>query len=172
MDTPRFTAMDIEKQDFTRKMRGFDPDEVQLFLKAVAEEVERLNLDNASCREEVGSLKQRLEDFKERERTLQETLVTAQLMSEEMHERSRREADLLIKEARLKAERLLSQAQDQLHSLEDEIGRLRLEKDSFENRLRSMVEEHIALLDLRKKDVADLDNLRFLRRRTTSGEAG
>lgn len=36
----RLTAMDIEKQVFTRKMRGFDPDEVQLFLRAVAEEIE------------------------------------------------------------------------------------------------------------------------------------
>lgn len=172
MSTPRFTAMDIERQDFPRKMRGFDPDEVQLFLKAVAEEVERLNLENGTLREEIGALKMRLEDFKERERTLQETLVTAQRMTEELHDRSKREAELMVKEARLKAERLLEQAQDQLHSLENEIGRLRLEKDAFENRLRSMLEEHIALLDLRKKEVADLDNLRFLRRRTTSGEAG
>ena len=43
----RLTAMDVAKQDFTRKMRGFDPDEVTLFLKAVAEEIERLNLDRA-----------------------------------------------------------------------------------------------------------------------------
>ncbi len=164
----RLTAMDIEKQTFTRKMRGVDADEVQLFLKAVAEEFERLTLENATLREDTGTLKQRLDDYKDRERTLQETLVTAQLMSSDLKDRSKAEADLLIKEARFKAERLLEQAQDQLQSLENEIGRLRLEKDAFENRLRTAIDEHLSLLDLRKQEQADTDNLRFLRRRSTT----
>jgi hypothetical protein len=63
---------------------------------------------------------------------------------------------------------LLEQAQDQLHALENEIGRLRLEKDAFENRLRAAIEEHLSLLDLRKQEKADTDNLRFLRRRSTT----
>lgn len=164
----RLTAMDIEKQTFTRKMRGFDPDEVQLFLRAVAEEIERVNLESGTLREDNGSLRQRLEDFKDRERTLQETLVTAQLMSADLKERSKAEADLLIKEARFKAERVLEQAQDQLQALENEIGRLRLEKDAFESRLRAAIDEHLSLLDLRKQEKADIDNLRFLRRRSTT----
>jgi len=164
----RLTAMDIEKQEFTRKMRGFDPDEVQMFLRAVAEEIERVNLENSKLSEETGVLRQRLDDFKDRERTLQETLVTAQVMSSDLKDRSKAEADLLVKEARFKAERLLEQAQDQLHALENEIGRLRLEKDAFENRLRSAIEEHLSLLDLRKQEKADVDNLRFLRRRSTT----
>lgn len=166
--TTRLTAMDIEKQSFTRKMRGLDPDEVQLFLKAVAEEVERLNLENQTLTEETGTLKQRLEDYKDRERSLQETLVTAQMMSADLKERAKSEADLLVKEARFKGERVLEQAQDQLKSLENEIGRLRLEKDAFESRLRAAIEEHLSLLDLRKQEKADIDNLRFLRRRSTT----
>ena len=164
----RLTAMDIEKQAFTRKMRGFDPDEVQLFLRAVAEEVERVNLENASLSEEAGTLRQRLDEFKDRERTLQETLVTAQMMSSDLKDRSKAEAELLVKEARFKAERLLEQAQDQLHALENEIGRLRLERDAFETRLRAAIEEHLARLDLRKQENADNDSLRFLRRRSTT----
>ncbi len=166
--TTRLTAMDIEKQSFTRKMRGFDPDEVQLFLRAVAEEIERVNLENATLREETGVLRHRLDDFKDRERTLQETLVTAQLMSSDLKDRTRAEADLLIKEARFKGERLLEQAQDQLQALENELGRMRLERDAFESRLRAAIEEHLSLLDLRKQEKADVDNLRFLRRRSTT----
>jgi cell division initiation protein len=164
----RLTAMDIEKQDFTRKMRGFDPDEVLMFLRAVAEEIERLNLENGTLREENGSLTLRLDEFKDRERTLQETLVTAQRMSADLRDRSKQEAELLVREARVKAERLLEQAQDQLQSLENEIGRVRLEKDAFENRLRASIEEHLSLLDLRRQEKADIDNLRFLRRRSTT----
>lgn len=164
----RLTAMDVEKQQFTRKMRGYDSDEVDLYLKAVAEEIERVHLENQTLREENGTLSERLEDFKDRERTLQETLVTAQRMSTDLKDRSAAEADLLVKEARVKAERILEQAQDQLQALENEIGRLRLERDAFENRLRAMIEEHLSLLDLRKQEKADIDNLRFLRRRSTT----
>lgn len=164
----RLTAMDIEKQDFTRKMRGFDPDEVQMFLKAVAEEIERLNLENATLREENGTLAQRLDEFQDRERTLQETLVTAQRMSTDLRDRSKHEAELLVREARVKAERLLEQAQDQLQALENEIGRIRLEREAFESRLRAAIEEHLSLIDLRRQEKADVDNLRFLRRRSTT----
>ena len=113
----RLTAMDIEKQEFKRSMRGFDPDEVKLFLRSVAEEVQRLNLDNADLREEQGRLKSEVEKYRAREKTLQDTLVAAQKMSDELTSKSRAEADLLVKEARMKAERLLQQSQDQLSRL-------------------------------------------------------
>jgi cell division initiation protein len=164
----RLTAMDVEQQEFTRKVRGYDPEEVKLYLRSVAEELERLNLENGTLREELGQMRDRIEDFRQRERMLQDTLVTAQRMAEEHRENSRVEAELLVKEARIKAERLLEQAQDQLATLENEIAQARLERDVFENRLRSAVQEHLALLDLRKTERSDVDNLRFLRRRTGS----
>ena len=52
----RITAMDVEGQRFNRKVRGFDPEEVTLYLRSVAEEIERLNLDNAKLLEENGRL--------------------------------------------------------------------------------------------------------------------
>ncbi|MDX1388934.1 MAG: DivIVA domain-containing protein [Acidobacteriota bacterium] len=167
----RMTAMDIEGQEFDRKVRGYDPDAVRLYLRSVAEEIERLNLENASLREDVGNLKDKAEEYRDRERSLQETLVAAQQMAEEYREKTRLESDLMIKEARLKSERLLEHAQDQLSRIESEISRAKLERDAFENRLRAAIEEHQALLDLRKKERAEVENLRFLRRRSGT-EAG
>jgi cell division initiation protein len=168
----RLTAMDVESQDFPRAMRGFDAEEVRMFLRAVAAEIERLNLENANLREEAGRLRDGVQEYRERERSLRETLVTAQQMAEELKDRSRAESELMIKEARLKSERLLERAQDQLTRIEAETSRARLERDLFENRLRSIIEEHQALLDLRKQERADsTENLRFLRRRS-GAEAG
>ena len=164
----RLTAMDIEKQEFKRSLRGFDPDDVKLFLRSVAEEVQRLNLDNADLREEQGRLKSEVEKYRTREKTLQDTLVAAQKMSDELASKSRAEADLLVKEARMKAERLLQQSQDQLSRLEDEVAQARLEADAFERRLRGAIEQHLELLDLRKAKRGDIGGLHVLRRATSS----
>jgi cell division initiation protein len=164
----RLTAMDIEKQEFKRSLRGFDPDDVKLFLRSVAEEVQRLNLDNADLREEQGRLKSEVEKYRTREKTLQDTLVAAQKMSDELATKSKAEADLLVREARIKAERLLQQSQDQLSRLEDEVSQARLEADAFERRLRGAIEQHLELLDLRKAKRGDIGGLHVLRRATGS----
>jgi cell division initiation protein len=164
----RLTAMDIEKQEFRSRMRGFDPDDVRLFLQSVAEEVERLNLENGELREQVGRLKSSVDEFRDREQTLQQTLVTAQSMTGEMKEKAKAEAELLLGRARLSSERMLQQAQDQLARLEAEISRCKIERDLFERRLRSTIEEHLALLEQRQNGSRELDNLHVMPRRTGS----
>ena len=52
----RVTAREVERQQFKRKVRGFDPEEVQLYLFSVSEEIERLNLENGRLLEENGRL--------------------------------------------------------------------------------------------------------------------
>jgi cell division initiation protein len=167
----RLTAMEIEKQDFRRKVRGYDPDDVRLYLRSVAEEVERLHLENGELREEVGRLKHASQEIRGREQALQQTLVTAQNMTGEMKEKAKAEAELMVRRARLNSERMLQQAQDQLARLETEISRCKLERDLFERRLRGTLEEHMALLDSRRNIDREVDNLHVLPRRANS-EAG
>ena len=161
----RITAMDVENQQFKQKLRGYDPEEVSLYLKSVSEEIERLNLENAHLKEEQGNLMRRVQEQNARETTLQETLITAQKMSEEFKERSREQADQLIRDARVEAERTLRDAQEQLSRLEAEISRARLDRDLFEKRLRGTIEEHLQMLDTRAGERAQQpDNVHPMRR--------
>jgi len=167
----RLTAMEIEKQDFKRKVRGFDPDDVRMYLHSVAEEIERLNLENGEFREEIGRLKQAAQEIRGREQALQQTLVTAQSLTGQMKDKAKAEAELMVRRARLNSERMLQQAQDQLARLETEISRCKLERDLFERRLRGTIEEHMMLLDQRQDSDREIDNLHVLPRRANS-EAG
>ena len=83
--------------------------------------------------------------------------------ADDLKERSRAEAELLVREARLKSERLLQQSQDQLSRLEDEIGRCKLERDSFERQVRATVEHHLSILDARKDKRGEADSRHVLR---------
>lgn len=161
----RITAMDIEKQAFKRAFRGYEPEDVQLYLRSVAEEVERLNLTNAELREELGELRRKNEEHRGHERTLQKTLVSAQKMAGNLEEQAKSEAESIIRNARQKAERVLQENQDQLTRLEAEISRCKLERDLFEKRLRNMIEEHSDLLERRHERKTESDNLRLVPRR-------
>ena len=167
----RLTAMDIENQDFSRKMRGYDPEEVDLFLKSVAENVERLTLENGEMLEELGHLRKQLEELRAHEKTLQETLVSAQRMGEEIKDRAGREGELVVQEARHRADRMHAEAQNSLMRLEADISRAKLDRETFERQLRSVIEQHLTLLDLRRDARAKVDNLRVLPNRIVS-EAG
>ena len=168
----RLTAIDIENQDFPKKVRGFDPQEVKMYLKTVSEDFGRLTLEKGERQETLAKLETDLDDYRAREKSLQDALLAATKMSEEITDRARREAEVMIKEARVKSERILQQAQDQLSRVEDEIGRARLERDSFERRLRSVVEQHLEMLELRQSERKETDGNPPVLRSVSNTEAG
>jgi cell division initiation protein len=156
------TAMDIENQEFSRKLRGYDPGEVELYLRSVSEEVARLNLENGRMLEDMGRLRKDVEQLRSREQALQKTLVSAQRMTDEMKERAGKECELLVQEARLRADRLLKDATDRLARLEMDVSRSNLERETVERRLRGILEQHLALLDMRQQAHEELDNLHVM----------
>jgi cell division initiation protein len=170
----RLTAMDVESQQFERRMRGYDADDVRMYLRAVAAEIERLNLENSELLEELGQFKAQLDELRERERTLQRTLVTAQRMAEDLAERANKEAELVIKEARLKGEQIVRDARDEMAQLAADVSRSKLERDTFEQQLRGVIDQHLALLDLRRQARVGMDNVHNVRVMPTrvSSEAG
>src|SRR3989442_2836226 len=91
-------------------MRGFDPEEVRSFLNLVSGEFERLVIENNALKEELAQIKAGLADYKERERILKDTLVTAQKLAEDINEEGRKETQLVGKEAEIRAVQLLDQA--------------------------------------------------------------
>jgi len=164
----RLTARDIENQEFARRLRGYDPQEVDLFLRSIAENVERLTLEHGEMREELGRLREQLEQGRDQEQTLQKTLVSAQRMTDELKERAGREAELVVQEARVRADRTHRESQETLMRLEADISRAKLDRETFERQLRSVIEQHLTLLDMRRDARAGLDNLRVMPNRVGS----
>jgi len=166
----KITPIDISGHRFARRMRGFDPEEVRSFLNLVSGEFERLVIDNNALKEELAQVKAGIADYKERERILKETLVTAQKLAEDIKDEARKEAQLVVKEAEIKGGQLLDQAARKAGQIEGMIQNLRLERDAFEQRIRSAVEQHLRLLDLHKKEEEIEDRLHFMKK-PPAGEA-
>ena len=166
----KITPIDINSHRFAKRMRGFDPEEVRSFLNLVSGEFERLVIENNALKEELAQIKAGLSDYKEREKILKETLLTAQKLAQDIKEEARREGQLVIKEAELKGSQLLDQAARKAGQIEGMIQNLRVERDSFEARVRSAVEQHLRLLDMHREEEDVEDRLRFMKK-PTAGES-
>jgi cell division initiation protein len=106
----RLSPADIRQQQFTARMfRGFDKDEVDRFLDQIAEDYESVLKENALLKEQLAGFEERSRATSELERTLQDTLITTQRLTDEMKATAKRESDLVLREAKAAADALLEQ---------------------------------------------------------------
>ena len=148
----KLTPLEIKKQDFKVRVRGFDPAEVETFLEMVADEYERILTERGALQEEVTKLKTQLKDYRQVEKTLQETLMNAQESVSQSRENSKREAQIIMREAELKAEKILDEARERLDKMKNEVSILKAQKESFAKRLKHLLESQIELIHVLEID--------------------
>jgi len=152
----KITPLDIQQMIFKSRFRGYDKEEVNRFLEELAQTVEELNRDNAILREKIVFLDQQLVELKRTEATLSNTLVSAQSLAEDVKRTAQREAELVMKEAELKAGELIRQARVELTDTQRDLSVLQKQRLLMVERLRATlrtfermleVEEHEAYQD-------------------------
>lgn len=132
--------LEIQKQRFAQKLRGYDPVEVENFLALVAEDLTQRLAEIAQLERENRRLAERVERAEERERQLQETMVRGKKVSDEMIATSQREAQLLIKEAEIAADRLVTQAAERAQQIDGKIAELRTRRKELQIKLKGTLE--------------------------------
>jgi DivIVA domain-containing protein len=104
------TPLDVRTQEFVRAVRGYDRAQVDQFKVQVAEALERLGRERLQAEERLKSAQEQLRGYRERERAMNEALVAAQQLRSDSREQAAREAELVLKEARAEAQRVVQQA--------------------------------------------------------------
>lgn len=120
----RFTPMDITNRTFSRSLRGYDPEEVDNFLHLVAEDMEALIAEQTELRKEAERLRESLSDLREREQILKDTMLLAQETKEEVQKNAMKEADIIVRESELQAERIVAAAHERVQQIRSEMDDL------------------------------------------------
>jgi cell division initiation protein len=144
----RISPIDIQQKQFKSRPFGYEKAGVDQFLEMLAEELERLIGKNQNLQESLDRVNATLDEMREREETLKETLVTTQKITEELKSTARREVDVMMAEAEIKAERLMHNAEERRVQLIEEIQEIKRQKIDFEVSLRGLLEKHIRMIDL------------------------
>ncbi len=148
----KITPLDIQQVGFKVKFRGYERQEVDSFLDSVMEEYEGLIRENNTLREKLGDYEGQIAELRKKEATLNNTLINAQDLVENMKQGAQKDADLVIKEAELKAEGFTHSAREELGSIKREILDLQKQKTLFLEKIRSMMRVLERLLDLEDEE--------------------
>jgi len=146
----RVTPADIRQQSFSVRFRGFDPQEVDTFLEDVAVDLEAALRENALLKEQLAAVEERSRGMAERERLLQETLVTTHRLAEDMREAARREVDQHVKESERQREAILESARREETRLRDDVQGLKQARHQLTEDLRNAI-------DAVRRLIAELD---------------
>lgn len=162
MNTMKLTPQEILTQKFNLKGKGYDKDEVAAFLGQVAEMLEHDSLEKDELKKEVDRLKKFLAKFEKREDILRDTLIAAQKFSEEIKTNARREAELVIKEAEIKAEDIIGSAMNRQRELREEVRNLKFKRQEIESDLLNMLNSLKELIESYRKDDVEFDKVEYL----------
>ena len=149
----KLTPLDIRKQTFKKKtMGGLDPVEVQAFLEMVSGELEELIRENTSLAERLEGLETKVDDYRRMEKTLQDTLLSAQKTSEELRKNAEQRGDLVVKEAQFKADQIIGEARARLMDLQRQIADLKNLRSGYLAKFRSLLDSHLEMLQYQEMD--------------------
>lgn len=141
------SPLDIRKQEFRRKLRGYDPDEVRSYLERVAAELESAKAAAAALEEKLKESDDRLGHYRLIEQNLQDAALTVQRALDERVRVAEKEAEAIVRDAHLRAQAEVGDLTERVTRLQGDIANLQAQRAHVFVRLRSVLRSQSDLLD-------------------------
>lgn len=140
------TPLDIHNKEFSRRLRGYDEDEVNEFLDQIIKDYEAMIRENKELQNQVAALQEKLGHFVNIEETLSKTIIVAQEAADELKNNAKKEAQLIIKEAEKNADRIINDSLAKSRKVALEVEELKKQAAIYRARFRALVETQLELL--------------------------
>jgi cell division initiation protein len=145
----KISPVSIKRQEFGKSVRGYNVDEVHVFLEKVADAVEDLQKENDKLKKELDDLTEKVGEYRKIEKNLQATLLKAQENSAKSVESTKKQTTLMIKEAEIKASQILEKARESANEIRNAVINLREERDLIIAKLKAIVNSQAHLLNVK-----------------------
>lgn len=153
------SKIDLLNRKFSKRMWGYAPDEVDQVMHEVAEMLGAVAEERKTLIKKVKRMEGSVDEFRQRDETLRDTLMSTQKMVEDIKVGANREAQLILDEARAKAESMVQQGHNRLAQLYEDIENLKRQRSQFEIQLRGLIESHLRMLESDDPSESRLENL-------------
>ncbi|MEI6093245.1 MAG: DivIVA domain-containing protein [bacterium] len=155
----KLTGIDVQLKDFSKSLRGYDINEVKIFLDDVSKQIETLEFENKVLRDKLREKELMFMEYKEREGMLRETMTTAQKVTENIKTDAMRESLQIITQAKLRAETIIRDSRTSMKRTIEEINHLKKQKIELTSSLRTMLQTQLRMLEKYESEKDDLIEL-------------
>ena len=147
------TPYDIETKEFSKTLRGFNPDEVDEFLGEVYLTLQQLLNENEMLKERVNTLNKDMEKYHNSEKSVANTIESAKKLMNDISESAERRAEIIIKNAQLDAEVIQRDAKESIVRMTEEGERLKQRVNRYKERYRQLLEDELSQLEGSSEDL-------------------
>ena len=141
------SSEDVRRVTFEKAFQGYRRDDVDDYLKQVAQSMDELAAQNDDLQNKLVVLAQRIDQYRAEEDTLRTTMINAQRLGENVIREAKQKAAEIIRTANIKAEDREQRSRDDVELAKQEIVTLKSEADSFKRSLIEMYRKHINLIN-------------------------
>ena len=152
------SPLDLRQQRFRSTFRGFDKVEVTSVLAAVADDYEEALRVTDRLRHDLMKMEAVLNEHREAERNLRNTLLTAQKLADDIKANAEEEAQRIIRDAEGRSELLIQRSQARMEDVQREIDGLKLKRKDVEASIEATMQalrnalEFVREQELRERD--------------------
>jgi DivIVA domain-containing protein len=143
-ETFHLTPLDVRRFDFRTALRGYEREHVDQFREQVATELERIGRLNSELESRTRTFAEQLKSFQTRDSAINEALISAQQLRAQMKEQAEKESELILREARAEAARIIDGARANVRSIEDDFASIERMRRGYLAQLRMHVERQLA----------------------------
>lgn len=153
------SKIDLLNKKFSKSLFGYSKSEVDQLMIELADVLGASADEKKQLMKKVGRRENTITEFRQREETLRDTLMTTQKMIDDLKATARKEAEVIINEAHSRAEVILQQAHNRLAQIHEDINELKRQRTRFEVELKGLLESHLKTLEIGDPEIEKVESI-------------
>ena len=142
-----FTPVDLENLKFKISLIGFDRTEVMEFFATVYADFDKMYKENIALKDKNAMLSDAIKEYKAMETALRDTVVSAHSISDEIKKNAHKEADLIIVDANLQKDDMLTKGKGELEEMVLKTERLKQEYNIYKSKINGLIHAQTEILN-------------------------
>lgn len=155
------TPADIGNKEFSRKVRGYDTEEVDMFLDVITVDLEKLIKENLKLKAQLANVEKSIGTIGDSDITVRETLETAKSIMDDLAVSSEKRAKALVENAEMDAAIIIKDAKMKAEQLADESRELKSTFEKFRRDYGNMLKRYSDEFENMSSDI-QIDRLSIL----------
>lgn len=141
-----YTPNELQNLTFKKTLMGYSEDQVNEVLDKIIEDYSEYIRENIELKDKIAVLNEGMQHYKRIEESLQNTLIVAQKTSEEIKKNAYEKAENILKEAEIKAQKQINEANQEVIKIKYEYEEMKKKLHVFKTKSETLLLTQLEIL--------------------------